>query len=587
MADGQLTINMNYSGIQQDFKNIEKMADSCAKYIQKSFEAMSTTLNGSVEKVQEKTQGVGDIIQGLSGGISDFKDSIGGATDKLSSFIENMTLTPVIENVSGVLEKVNEIPQKIKDSLESSTVSFDKLKQNYADLSTNLEGCKGKLTEFFNVCLDQGPLAGLGEGCLGLNTTFLGVAVLIAAVAAALIYLYTNSETFRDLVNESVGTLMEILNNLYTTVLLPLFTLLQDLFNVVLLPLITILTDVFVTIIEVIASLLLELWNNVLAPIVDFIVNILAVAIEGIAKIWESWQPIIEQIIKIIDNLWNNILKPIAIWVQETLTGVFQKFGEFIKWLAPFIMDIFQGIIDFFVGIFSFDMDKAWNGICKIFSGAFDLVCEIFAPIIEWFSDTFGGAWDSVVGAFSGVAEFFSGIWKNICSCFSNVTDWFKNIFSKAWQAVKDVFSAGGKIFDGIKDGILGGLKAVINALIDGINKVIKVPFDGINFALKTIKKVEILGFKPFDWISTIGVPQIPRLAKGGIVNRPTLTLTGEAGREAVLPLQNNTEWMDILAAKIQPANENMTIVLQVGGEELYRWFIKNKKKNDFVMNGG
>ena len=129
--------------------------------------------------------------------------------------------------------------------------------------------------------------------------------------------------------------------------------------------------------------------------------------------------------------------------------------------------------------------------------------------------------------------------------------DWFKGKFSDAWTAVKNVFSTGGDVFDGIKDGILNGLKAVVNAIIKGINKVIKIPFDGINSALKSIKKVSILGLKPFDWISTISVPQIPLLAEGTVVNKPTLGIFGEAGTEAVIPLKRNTQGLDLIAEKL------------------------------------
>mgnify|MGYP000113860874 FL=1 len=59
-------------------------------------------------------------------------------------------------------------------------------------------------------------------------------------------------------------------------------------------------------------------------------------------------------------------------------------------------------------------------------------------------------------------------------------------------QQLKMYLVQDGAVFDGIKDGILNGLKAVVNAIIKGINKVIKIPFDGINSALKSIKKVSI-----------------------------------------------------------------------------------------------
>lgn len=44
---------------------------------------------------------------------------------------------------------------------------------------------------------------------------------------------------------------------------------------------------------------------------------------------------------------------------------------------------------------------------------------------------------------------------------------------------------------------------------------------------------------------------KIPKLARGGITKQSTLAMIGEAGNEAVLPLQNNTSWMDDLASKI------------------------------------
>ena len=43
----------------------------------------------------------------------------------------------------------------------------------------------------------------------------------------------------------------------------------------------------------------------------------------------------------------------------------------------------------------------------------------------------------------------------------------------------------------------------------------------------------------------------VPMLAKGGIANGATLTMIGEAGQEAVLPLERNTGWIDTLAEKL------------------------------------
>lgn len=179
------------------------------------------------------------------------------------------------------------------------------------------------------------------------------------------------------------------------------------------------------------------------------------------------------------------------------------------EWLSQKAIEIFNAIGQFFSNL--------WQGICDIFSG-----------IGQWFSDRFNEAVQGIKNAFSEVGNFFSGVWQGICNVFGNVTNWFKDKFSQAWQAVKNVFSKGGQVFDGIKDGILNGLKTVINAIIKGINKVISIPFNGLNTALRKIKGLSIAGIKPFDWIATLSVPQIPELAKGGVLYDESIVKVAE-----------------------------------------------------------
>ena len=161
----------------------------------------------------------------------------------------------------------------------------------------------------------------------------------------------------------------------------------------------------------------------------------------------------------------------------------------------------------------------------------------------------------------AGIVAVIAAIWakkdeildvcKNILfgiqAVFSGIPDWFRTKFTEAWTAVKNVFSKGGQIFNGIKEGILSGLKAVVNALITGINKVVSIPFNGINSALRGIKSVNILGLKPFDWIKEISVPQIPHLAKGAVIppNREFMAVLGDQNRG------NNIETPEDLLRKI------------------------------------
>ena len=78
----------------------------------------------------------------------------------------------------------------------------------------------------------------------------------------------------------------------------------------------------------------------------------------------------------------------------------------------------------------------------------------------------------------------------------------------------------------------------------------------------------------------------LPKLAVGGIVNRPgrgVPAIIGEAGAEAVLPLENNTEWMDVLAEKI---GGDVTIPIYLDGKKIATYVVDIQKKKAFAMNG-
>ena len=317
--------------------------------------------------------------------------------------------------------------------------------------------------------------------------------------------------------------------------------------------------------------------------------------LNGIGESISNWfSNTISAIGDFFSNIWNDIkdgaksavdaikgfFSDIGDWFY---TNVIEPIGNFFSDLWQDIKDIANSVADWFVqawtDIKNFFVDT-WNSIKEKASNTWDGIKNVFSTVGNWFHDK----------VISPVGDFFSGMWgklkkgakdawAGIKDVFSTVANFFGDIFSKAWKKVKDIFSTGGKIFDGIKDGIVDAFKTIVNAIITGINKVIALPFKGINWALNKIKNIEILGLKPFDWVDTIDVPQIPKLAKGGITNGATLAEIGEAGREMVLPLEANTQWMDLLAEKInqrQGRSIPTKLILQVNGRTFGETAIEN-----------
>ena len=124
-----------------------------------------------------------------------------------------------------------------------------------------------------------------------------------------------------------------------------------------------------------------------------------------------------------------------------------------------------------------------------------------------------------------------------------------KNNWDEIWNGIKATFNTvtgaligtfrtvKGTIL-GIWDELVSGIKASVNLIIGAINLFIR-GINNIKITLPSVSAPKWLGGMKWGGFS-IGMPQIPEipsLAQGGIVNRPTLAMLGESGPEAVVPL--------------------------------------------------
>jgi len=123
--------------------------------------------------------------------------------------------------------------------------------------------------------------------------------------------------------------------------------------------------------------------------------------------------------------------------------------------------------------------------------------------------------------------------------------DAFVKLFKDLWDHIKNIFTdfaakfgnaIGKAIANGI-NGLLGFIEGALNGPINAINGVLDI--------LNGIPGVNI------GKLATIKLPRVA-LAEGGIVTSPTSAIIGEAGKEAVIPLEQNTgNWAGLLAEKL------------------------------------
>ena len=288
------------------------------------------------------------------------------------------------------------------------------------------------------------------------------------------------------------------------------------------------------TLVDILVPAFERFYDIALKPIVEWIGEKLSDAIQFVtekindfAKFLdehkEGIQGLVEVIAKWVKAAWD-LLKPLGDAAWEVFKAVLDTIYEAVKFnLSAFfdLGELLSKVLDDPTNAFKYFgefVDKRFKALIKLIEDVKDSTKKILVAVANLFKDKFKVAVSHAKSAVKGIKEAFKGI-----------PDWFKSTFTKAWKKVKKVFSAGGKVFSGIKDGILSGLKSVINALIRGINKVIAIPFNGINAALNKIRNISILGKKPFyGLIGSISVPQIPKLAKGGVITAPTIAMMGE-----------------------------------------------------------
>ena len=227
--------------------------------------------------------------------------------------------------------------------------------------------------------------------------------------------------------------------------------------------------------------------------------------------------------------------------VVEIVSGAISAVMSVISPIIDFVSGVVSTIVQFFVG-FQIALIAIWAIIIEsIINVVVPIVSWIFNNIIAPIAGFFSGLWNGIVAGVSGFVQGAMNIIMPIANWInSNIIQPISRFFTGLWNGVVSGIKG---MADGIRtafSSILGIIKAPINGLISLINGVI----GGIN------------RLKVPDWVPGLGgmspnIPRIPMLAKGGVVESATIAMIGEAGKEVVMPLENNTGWISNLASQI------------------------------------
>lgn len=346
-----------------------------------------------------------------------------------------------------------------------------------------------------------------------MNANPIGIIILaITALVAAFVYLWNNCEEFRNfwigLWDAIMQKVQPIADWVFQNVITPIsekFAEFQSAFG--------------------------ELWNAIVAKVQE--------AWEFIAPIvqlgFQNLQTIFNAVLPVLQTIWD------AAWgVISTVLG---NAWNIMSGIVSTIMGVIQGIIQTVTALIQGDWDGVWNGIKSIFEAIVNGILQTAANIFNALSTTIGSiltgissVWSSIWNAVYSVA---SGIWNNISSTIGGIINGISSTISSVINGIQSTVSS---VFNAIQTAMTNPIETAKNT-ISGIVNTIKGFFSNFHIELPHIK-LPHFSINPPGWqIGDLLKGSIPSLgiewyAKGGVFNGASIIGVGEAGPEAVVPLQ-------------------------------------------------
>jgi len=317
-------------------------------------------------------------------------------------------------------------------------------------------------------------------------------------------------------------------------------------------PAITAITKAFSEVVPVIAQMLkpaFEALGAILDPIVTLISDGTKAVIglmdnfkigkgttENLSSAFNIFKPVIQNVeiaFNTLHKFANAFLLPIFKDIAEFMKSqLIENFKTIANVVMNDVMPAIQTIVD--------AISKALEPVIKSVTAALVEHKDQFMAVLHVIEDvvaiveTLGRGLLTFIGAvIRDVAPFLGAVlgagFKAVGYIISDVINFIGDLIS-VFQVLEKVGKAVASAIAAAFGVIVGTIKTALNAVITLINHVID-GLDKIHFSIPSW--VPGIGGQSFG----INIPNIPMLAEGGIVTKPTLAMIGEAGAEAVIPL--------------------------------------------------
>lgn len=345
----------------------------------------------------------------------------------------------------------------------------------------------------------------------------LGIIAVIALLVVGIQQLWQHNETFRTVVTE-------VWNSIYTFLSI---------------------------IIQQLSSFIMSIWGTLTAWWTENQQLIL----NATNTVWIAISTVIQTIMSILGPYLQ------ASW--ENIKLMITTAWDIIKLVVETAINVVLGIIKAVMQVITGDWSGAWETIKQVVSTVWEAIKSLISIVLSAIAQLISNAWNGIRGTISNlmsaIQSIISSIWSSIQSFIGSILSGISGTVTSVWNTMKATIS-------GVLNGISSTVSSIWNGIKNSISNAINGARDAVANAINAIKNlfnfqirwphIPLPHFRvsgspnPLDWLKG-GLPSISIdwYAKGGILTKPTafgmngnsLMVGGEAGREAVLPLNDQT----------------------------------------------
>lgn len=487
------------------------------------------------------------------------------------------------DKIQPFIDYLKKLKVSIKNGWDETWSNLD-VSLQFDNIKSSIESIKNS---FLNIFSDSEVSASVDNFAMTFSRSLGSISASVVSIGATIaenllggisIYLESNSENIKNYIIDmfDIASDISVLASQGADAFANVFSVFGDENGQqITANLIQIFSDAFMMVTENAAKFGKDIIDCIVTPFVenqDALKDALDGVLGVIADLTTTISDGVQHVTDKITELYDEHIHPFIVNVKNGMSELIEKFLEFWN---TYIQPILESWAEMFEDTYENHLKPVIDNVIEIIGLVIDILNDLWTnilqPIIAW--------------VIENILPVVSPILNNLGKSVKGTVDTILDLVNVLLAGIKLVFSALKVLFTkdtdkalrhtensvrGFVNSVIQLFESMVNHVVNGLNSLIS-GFNSIGFDLPDF----LGGGSWHPSIPTIPTVNLPRLANGGVTTGRTLAEIGEAGREAVLPLENNTGWMDDLASKLASKMPDYsgakTVVLEVDGKEFAR----------------